>query len=179
MNFESAYKKVQEGTASEEEVAFIAQELDKLRKISEILDNPAVPAPLLEAETEQVEHAKKRFNKKTTIKIISVTFVSLLVIAALVCGIIFIPSCSSAAKNCRLGREECVALAEKFIADMAENGETTFVLREVDKELRIPNGLNDAIYVYEIDFVSSYGVAYTVEVSTKSGYVILTDIDYH
>lgn len=50
---------------------------------------------------------------------------------------------------------------------------------QAKRKLRIPDALNDAIFVYEIDFVSRDGVDHRVEVSTKSGYVILTDINKH
>ena len=40
MNFEDAYKKLRDGTATDEEAAFVARELENVRRISSILDNP-------------------------------------------------------------------------------------------------------------------------------------------
>ena len=38
MDFESVYKKYVEGTANDEEKAFVEQELDKAQKMAEIID---------------------------------------------------------------------------------------------------------------------------------------------
>jgi len=177
MNFKNAYEKVQQGTASEEEIAYIAEEMDKLQKISSILDNPATAASLVEAENKDVVRARKHFNNKTTLRIIIVTFIILATIAAVVCGIIFIPSLTSAVKNVRHDRDECVQNAEVFITEMTGSDATYFMIKEIDRELRIPDSLWNAIFVYEIDFVDQGGTKYRVEVSSKSGFVILTDRD--
>lgn len=179
MNFEDAYKKLQDGTASEEEKAFVTQEIEKLRKISFILDNPAQSEIFSEASDISIQKARKRFNCRTTLRVISITLVSLLVIAALVCGIIFIPSCTSAAKNQHLNRDECYSIAVDYLTEMLSQDASAFAIHDIDKELRIPNGLTNAIYVYEIELRSHDGIEYELEVSTKSGYCMLTDIDRH
>lgn len=177
MNFKNAFDKVQAGTASEEEVAFIAEEMEKLHRISELLDNPSASPIVLEAEAKDIEKAKKSYNKKTTIKIIIITFIVLCLIACLVCGIIFIPSLTSAVSNVRHDRDECVQNAEAFISDMTGEDATYFMIKDIDRELRIPDSLWNAIFVYEIDFVDAGGTKYRVEVNSKSGFVILTDKD--
>lgn len=179
MNFEDAYKKVQGGAATEEEIAFVAHELDKLRRINEILEQPLVSPVMQETDRQTIEKAKKRHNCKTTLRIILVTLISLMVIAALVCGIIFIPSLTSASRNQKLGREECLELAKTFLSDYSGENTAKYVIKDIDKELRIPAGLTNAIYVYEIEMISPEGICYEMEVSTKSGYVVLTDIDVH
>ena len=66
MNFEEAYQKLREGTATDEEAAFVARELENVRRISSILDNPTLSSPGIgEAEAETVQRARKAFNQKT------------------------------------------------------------------------------------------------------------------
>ena len=58
MNFEDAYQKLREGTATDEEAAFVARELENVRKISAILDHPDLSDPgIQKAEAETVEKA--------------------------------------------------------------------------------------------------------------------------
>ena len=45
MNFEEAYQKLRDGTATDEEAAFVARELENVRKISAILDDPGLSSP--------------------------------------------------------------------------------------------------------------------------------------
>lgn len=176
MNFDEAFEHVKAGTASDEESSFVERELDNLRKIREILDNPASENIFHGADEETVLKARKAFNKKTTIKIIVIVLISLLVIAATVCGIIFIPSCTSASRNQVIYETEAVELAKNHLIDMGVDVDSLYI-RKVDRELRIPSSLKNAIYIYEIEF-RSVEIEYELEVSTKSGYVIVTDIDY-
>ena len=65
MNFEEAYKKLREGTATDEEAAFVARELENVRRISSILDDPALSDPgISKAKLETVQKARKAFNHK-------------------------------------------------------------------------------------------------------------------
>ena len=103
MNFEEAYQKLREGTATDEEAAFVARELENVRKISAILDNPAMFSPEIgQAEKETVQRARKAFNKKTLVRTIIIVLCSLLAIAAIVCAILFIPSNISASGKLKM-----------------------------------------------------------------------------
>ena len=59
MNFEDAYKKLQEGTATDEEAAFVARELENVRKISALLENPSSDSIIAKADTDTVQKARK------------------------------------------------------------------------------------------------------------------------
>lgn len=176
MNFDEAFDRVKAGTASEEDKVFVEKELENLRKIRAILDDP-MPEPVVSgAEEDVILRARKSFNRKTTLKVVQIVFCCLLAIAMLVCGIIFIPACTSAAGKQNISEEKAIELAKQYLSDM-DIDTTALTIRDVDRELRIPSGLSNAIYVYEIEFRDRFS-EYTLEVSTKSGYVILTDIDY-
>ena len=63
MNFEEAYTKLREGRATDEEAAFVARELENVRRISSILDDPARSDPgISKAKLETVQKARKVFN---------------------------------------------------------------------------------------------------------------------
>lgn len=179
MNFDELYKKIQDGTATAEEQQCFKNEMEKLRKISAILsEEPAQPI-FEEASADTIKAAKKRYSRKSIIKIIITTLLSLLLIAAIVCGIIFIPSCTSAARNDNIGSEQAVELAKACVSEFMDTDADDLIVRHIDKELRINGRLNNAVYVYEIKFNSRDGAKYEVEVSCKSGYSRLTDIDYY
>ena len=85
MNFDEAYQRLREGTATDEEAAFVARELENVRKISAILDNPTLLSPEIgQAETDTVQKARKAFNKKTLIRTVAIVLCSLAAIAAIV-----------------------------------------------------------------------------------------------
>ena len=179
MNFDEAYEKVLAGTATDEEKTYVNTEIDKIRRISAILDTPPASPVIAEADTETVMRARKSFNKKTTIKIAVITLLSLLAIAALVCGIIFIPSCTSASRSEKIDSEEALELAIEYLSNYTGEDASQYLLRDIDRELRIPDGLGNAIYVYEIELrTPDGGLRYELEVSAKSGYVVLTDVDH-
>ena len=65
MNFEDAYKKLRDGTATDEEAAFVARELENVRRISSILDNPELSDPGIgQAEMDTVQKAERFLTTK-------------------------------------------------------------------------------------------------------------------
>ena len=180
MNFDEIYEKIQTGTATKEEQEAFKKEIDEIRKISAVLSETPESSPVFQqADAETIRQAKKKHNRKTLIKTIAITIVSLLLIAAIVCGIIFIPSCTSAAKNQIVGREEAIELAKDCVVDLYKVNRDELTVRDVDKELDINGRLNNAVYIYEVKLRAKDGTKFEVEVSTKSGYAQLTDMDRH
>ena len=112
MTFEEAYQKLREGTATDEEAAFVARELENVRKISAILDDPALSDPGIEqAEVETVQRARRAFNRKTLFRTVGIVVCSLLAIAAIVCAILFIPSNLSASEKQKISKAEAIEIA--------------------------------------------------------------------
>ena len=112
MNFEEAYQKLRAGTATDEEAAFVARELENVRRISAILDDPALSDPgIKQAEVETVQKARKAFNRKTLIRTLIITLCSLLAIAAIVCSILFIPANISASGKVNRTRYSALMLS--------------------------------------------------------------------
>ena len=70
MDFEKAYEKYKDGVANEEEIVFVEQELEKARKMTEIIDayeyKKAISDDVDEAK---IKKAQKKYAKKNTLKI--------------------------------------------------------------------------------------------------------------
>ena len=180
MNFEEAYKKLHEGTATDEEAAFVARELENVRKISAVLDDPSLSGPAIsKAEIETVQKARKAFNHKTLLRTVAIVLGSLLAIAAIVCAILFLPSNISASQKLKLSKEQAVDAAyECLVNEVGEEEAKRFYVDYAHRHLRYTGSIFDAIYVYKIEFEDSRGREYEIEVNSNSGYTVVRDIDF-
>ena len=111
MNFEAIYQKYKDGTATDEERAFIDSEIEKARKISSILD-PQEPPELNEVEAETVKKAKKAFNLRSTLRTVVITVSCIAILAVLAFGAIFGTAYISANNAKNLSQEEAVDAAK-------------------------------------------------------------------
>ena len=179
MNFEQAYQKLRDGTATDEEAAFVARELENVRRISSILDDPALSDPgISKAEIETVQKARKAFNQKSLIRTVTVVLCSLLVIAAIVCAILFIPSNISASGKVKLSKEQAVEAAYACLAEeVGEEQAKDFYVDYAHRHLRYVGNIFDAVYVYKVEFEDAHGREYEIEVNGSSGYTVIRDID--
>lgn len=179
MNFEEAYQKLREGTASDEEAAFVARELENVRRISAILDDPALSDPGFErAETETVRKARRKFNRKTMVRTLLIVLCSLLTTAAIVCAILFIPSNVSASGRLALTREDAAEAARACLIDkIGEEEAEPYYVDYVHRHLRYTGSIFEAVYVYKVEFEDPHGNEYEIAVNGRSGYAAITDID--
>ncbi len=180
MNFEEAYQKLRDGTATDEEAAFVARELENVRKIGAILDNPALSDPgIRKAETETVRKARSAFQHKTLIRTIVIVLVSLLVLAALVCALLFLPSNLSAAQKVKLSKAQAVEAAYACLVEqVGEEQAASFYVDYAHRHLRYDGSIFDGVYVYKVEFEDAFGREYEIEVNSVSGYVVVRDIDF-
>ena len=180
MKFEEAYKKMREGTATDEEAAFVARELENARKIRSILDQPDLSDPgINRAEIEAVQKARKAFNHKTMLRTIAVVLCSLLVIAAIVCAILFIPSNVSASGKVKLSKDQAIAAAYAcLVEEVGEEQAKHFYVDYAHRHLRYVGSIFDAIYVYRIEYEDAHEREYEIEVNSNSGYTVIRDIDF-
>lgn len=179
MNFEDAYQKLRAGTATDEEAAFVARELENVRRISAILDDPAISDPgIRQAEVETVRKARKAFNHKTLIRTLIITVCSLLAIAAIVCAILFIPSNISASGKVKITKQEAIDAAYACLVEqVGEERAATFYVDYAHRHLRYVGSIFDAIYVYKVEFEDARGSEYEIEVNSNSGYTVIRDVD--
>lgn len=177
MNFEELYKKYKDGTATDEEKAFVESEIEKARKVSSILDRePGEEEPVITpADSATVKKAKKAFNFRTTLKTVIITLVSIAVVGAVVCGVIFGTAYFSANGSKLIAEEQAVELAKTHLAEhLGGASEAEMIVSNTETELDIGSRLTDSVYIYEISIVSG-DYRYQVEVSSKTGYAVLAD----
>lgn len=179
MNFEEAYQKLRDGTATDEEAAFVARELENVRRISAILDDPSLSSPDIgQVETEVVQKARKDFNKKTLLRTVVIVLCSLLAIAAIVCAILFIPSNISASEKLNISKEQAIQTAYDCLVDqVGEERAAMFYVDYAHRHLRYVGSIFDAVYVYKVEFEDASGCEYEIEVNASSGYTVIRDID--
>lgn len=179
MNFEQAYQKLRDGTATDEEAAFVARELENVRKISAVLDDPGLSSPGIgKAEAETVRQARKAFGKKTFVRTLAVVLGSLLVIAAIVCSILFIPSTLSARGKLKISKAQAVDAAYACLVEqVGQERAGSFYVDYAHRHLRYVGSIFDATYVYTVEFEDLYGREYEIEVNANSGYTVIRDVD--
>ncbi len=179
MNFEDAYRKLREGTATDEEAAYVARELENVRRISAILDNPDLSEPgISRAEMETVQKARKAFNHKALIRTIVTVLCSLAAIAVIACALLFIPSNISASGKIKLTKEQAVETAYACLADeLGEEQAKQFYIDYAHRHLRYAGSIFDGIYIYKVEFEDVRGREYEIEVNSSSGYTVIRDID--
>lgn len=179
MNFEEAYQKLREGTASDEEAAFVARELENVRRISAILDNPALADPEIEkAKAEAVQKARRAFNRKTLVRTLVIVLCSLAAMAAIVCGLLFIPSSISASNSLVLTKEKAVAAARTCLVEkIGEQAAENYYVDYAHRHLRYTESIFEAVYVYKVEFEDPQGNEFEIEVNAHSGYAAITDAD--
>lgn len=179
MNFEEAYKKLREGTATDAEAAFVARELENVRKISSILDDPALFDPgISKARLETVQKARKAFDRKSLIRTVVIVLCSLMIVAAIVCSILFIPSNISASGKVKLTKVQAVESAYAcLVEELGEEQAKEFSVDYAHRHLRYGSSVFDAVYIYKIEFEDPYDREFEIEVNSNSGYTVIRDID--
>ena len=176
MDFESVYKKYVEGTANDEEKAFVEQELDKAQKMAEIIDVYQSYRPIdNECNMETVKKAQKKFAKKNAIRTLAITAVCIMLVATIVLASVFGTAFGSANKNCNVTAEEAKQIALQFVANTYGTGGVPIVT-ECKREIDYSSDLRHSVFTYEIEI--QFGLVYEIDVrvNAKTGLVTLEGI---
>lgn len=162
MNFQEAYKKVQNGVATEEEKLFVESEIQKSNQIQSVVNADK-------------QKNKKKFNCKIAIKIALIALCGIALITVIVLAIIFVPFYKMASSNQSYTKDACVKIAKDSLVEYGFDISDLSV-SNIDRELRINYAIDNAVYVYEIEF-QNYLHEYSVEVNSQTGAVVIDDID--
>lgn len=176
MEFESAYRKYVAGTATDEEKAFVEQELDKAKKMTEIIDAYSSSRPIEEeCDRETVKKAQKKFAKKNALRALVITAACIVLVAAIVLASVFGTAFGSANKNLNVSEEQAKQIAFEFVADKYGTAGIPMVT-ECKKEIEYSSDLRHSVYTYEIEI--QFGLAYEIDVrvNAKTGIVTLEEI---
>lgn len=176
MEFESAYRKYVAGTATDEEKAFVEQELDKAKKMTEIIDAYSSSRPIEEeCDRETVKKAQKKFAKKNALRALFITAACIVLVAAIVLASVFGTAFGSANKNLNVSEEQAKQIALEFVADKYGTAGIPMVT-ECKREIEYSSDLRHSVYTYEIEI--QFGLAYEIDVrvNAKTGIVTLEEI---
>ena len=177
MNFDKVYEKYVNGTATEEEKAYVEAEIEKARKLSVIIDEMDAKRVIAPAKTEEVKKARKTMKKKFGICVVVISLTVLVSLALIITGTLFAYVNIKASGKAEYTKDECIELAKKSVNDHSDAVSTNLVVFEVDRDLRFYDGkLSRATYVYEIDVRKGF-VEYEVEVNTATGEAVIVDVD--
>ncbi|MBE6673213.1 MAG: hypothetical protein E7599_06810 [Ruminococcaceae bacterium] len=177
MNFDQVYEKYLNGTATEEEKAYVEAEIAKAKKLSEIIDSLEAKRVIESADTEKVKAATRTMKKKFGLRAALISLL-VLVILGLSITVSILGYVNLKAHNAaEYDKQECFELAKKCVNDHGDVLSTDLAVVEWDRDLRIVNGkLSKAIYVYEIE-VRKGTVEYEVEVNSRTGEAVIVDVD--
>ena len=205
MNYEEAFRHYREGTATDEEKAFVLDELAKAKALSSLLDDEGLAvkrAPIKEAEAKDVKEAKHDLVWKRVLAGLIAIAVIVVVIGAVLGGV-FGAAAAYGKDNILLDRAEAIAVAEEFarsdaasrkytpdrvITDLPQDVEDKFNF-ETDlkssyysyERFNIESNLKDSYYSYKVDVTvwtaEGYELDYEVVVNAHTGSPSLKELD--
>ena len=122
MNYEDAFRHYREGTATDEEKAFVLDEIAKAKALSSLLDDEGLavkPAPIKEAEAKDVKDAKHRMIMRRVLGGLIAVVVIIIALGAILGGV-FGSAAAYARDNVVLERTEAITVAEDYAREHAE-----------------------------------------------------------
>lgn len=175
MEFEKAYQKFINGTATPEETEFVRSEMKKASDINEVLSSVKSEGATNASERSSVKRAMKAYLKKDTLKIVSIVLCAALVLAIGISCAIGIPILSAAKGNINYTEAQAKEIAIEYLTEQnpewADDIEILRIVRDLDVEGRIKN----ARYVYVLDVHNGRNNVVEIEIDSKTGKIL--DVD--
>ncbi len=175
MDFEKAYKKFLDGTASPEETEFVRNEMKKANDINGILANVKNEGATNTAERETVKQAMKTYLRKDTLKILLIVCCSLTVLAIGIACALGIPILNNAKNNVNYSWEEAESIAFNYLVKEYPESTGKIEIRRVEKELEIEGRIKNARYIYVLDVYNGVNNVFEIEIDSKTGKIIEVD----
>ena len=175
MDFEKAYEKFLNGSASPEEVEFVRSEMKKANDINGILENVKKDGATNAAEQQQVQKAIKSYRKKDTLKILSIVCAAILVLAIAIGCAIGIPIISNAKDNKNYSVAQAKEIAIEYVIERYPEGAEKVKVHSVEKEIEVDGRIKNARYIYVIEIYNGINEVLEIEIDSKSGNII--DVD--
>lgn len=155
MNFEEAFAHYKDGIATEEEKAFVKEQLAIANKMVAD-DEKRAPAQFVEASNDDVKKAKKKF-KLRYIVIPAISIVCVLLVVAAILGGVFGSAATYASKAVEYNKFECKEVAYSHVLTLVENGKLPAPVGEieiddVDREFNyVAHDITKSYYSYYIE----------------------------
>ena len=174
MDFERAYQKFLEGTATQEEIDFVREEMNKAKAVNDILDNVRTDDKIVKAEQEEVQKAVKKFKIKDTIKVFVIALASLFIVAGIVLASIFIPAYGNANDNLNISAKQAKEQAIEWVINNDNNANAEKVrVVEFEREFEYNGRAKKAHYIYVVEVYDGTDNVYEIEINAKTGELIV------
>lgn len=175
MSFEDLYKKVQDGTATEEERKIVE---DKIKAISAIFDEPAANRVEFEpVANETIAAAQKAHSRRSVLRIVAVVAIMVIALGGLAGGFAF-GKVEQAKHEVTIDEGQAIELAKTHLANEKFNGTLdgqNVIVEEVDRELDMSSGLRHPSYYFEVELECN-GVEYKVHVNATDGFASIVSM---
>lgn len=170
MDFEKAYQKFLDGTATPEEIEFVRSEINHARKLTAVIDGDR-RGITTEADSEKVKKAAKKFNFRMTVKTVIIVVLSVVIVTGAVLGAFFGVSVSSAKRNTKITAEDAERIALAYAEEnFPEETGATYV-KDTDRDIEIKGEITKSYYIYGVE-LSRGLLEIDVEISGKTGEII-------
>ena len=174
MDFEKAYQKFLEGTATQEEIDFVRAEMNKAKAVNDILDNVKPDEKIIKAEQEDVQKAVKKVKIKDTIKLFIIVFASLVVVAGIVLAAIFIPAYNNAQENLNVSEKQAKQMAIEYVINNDNNANADKIrIRDFEREFEYNGRAKKSHYVYVMEVYDGTDNVYVIEINAKTGDILV------
>lgn len=175
MEFEKAYQKFLNGTASPEEIEFVRSEMKKANEVSEVLSGVKREQITEVAQRQTVRSAMKRFLKKDTLKILLIVCCAIVAVSIAVACIIGIPILSSASENLNYTEDEARQIAVLYLTERHPERAEKIKVHRVERELEVEGRIKKARYIYVVDIYNGFDDVVEIEIDAKTGNIV--DVD--
>lgn len=175
MEFEKAYQKFLQGTATPEEIEFVRSEMKKANEVSEVLAGARHEQLTTVAEQTTVRQAIKKYWKKDTLKTLLIVCISAVVIAIAVACAIGIPILNNAQQNIHYTEQQAKEIATAYLAERYPAGAEKISVQRVERELEVEGRIKNARYIYVVDIYNGVNEVVEIEIDSKTGNII--DVD--
>lgn len=175
MNFENAYQKFLNGTASPEEIEFVRSEMKKANEINDILTNVKKEGATNVAEQQTVKKAMKTYRKKDTLKILVIVGCAMVALMVALACAIGIPVLTKAKNNTNYTREQAKEIAVSYVAEKFPEGAANIKVKEIERELEVNGRVKNARYIYVVEVYNGLNEDFEIEIDGKTGKIIEID----
>jgi hypothetical protein len=175
MDFEKAYQKFLNGTASPEEVEFVRSEMKKANDINDILTSVKKEGATETAERATVKKAMRTYLRKDILKTVAIVCCAVFVLAIGIGCAIGIPILSNAKDNMHYTVADAERIAVEYLADRYPEGADKIAVRHVERELEVEGRIKNARYIYVLDVYNGKDSVLEIEIDSKTGNIIEVD----
>lgn len=177
MKFEELYEKYKNKTATEEEIAYVEEEIAKARKMAAIIDEQDASRAIAPAEEGVVKRSVKTFLKKTKLRVAILVLSVAVLLAVLLTGGFFIAAYAKASAGAVCDKAEAIELCKKWMTDAYDGVKASdLYVSEAERDLALHHGFSRVYFEYDIE-IEYRGAEYEFYVDSASGEVRLVDRD--